>query len=177
MSKPLLVGGVAASVLALDVATKWVVQRTFQLGESLPVAGDVVRLTYILNPGAAFGISLGPYSRVAFGALAVLATAVIVLMVRRTPSAQAASLVALALILGGALGNLLDRIRHPGGVVDFVDVGFGSLRWPIFNVADMSVTCGAILLILLLRAEPSEAAGEIPASGRAPGSSPEATGT
>jgi signal peptidase II len=177
VNKPLLVGGVATSVLALDVATKGLVQRSFELGESLPVVGDVVRLTYILNPGAAFGISLGPHSRFAFGALTVVATAVIVLMVRRTPSARPVSLVALALILGGAVGNLFDRIRHPGGVVDFVDVGFGSLRWPIFNVADMSVTCGAILLILLLQAERPETAAEAPAAGRAPDGAPGSTGT
>ena len=90
MSKSLLVGGVAASSLALDVATKWLVQRTFELGQSLPVAGDVVRLTYILNPGAAFGISLGPHSRIIFGALATVAAAVMVWMVHRTPPAQPA---------------------------------------------------------------------------------------
>lgn len=155
-----LVGAVVASVLALDVVTKWIVQRSFDLGESIPVAGDVVRFTYILNPGAAFGISVGPHSRIVFGVLAVVASAVLLAIIHQTPRGERLRLAALALILGGALGNLRDRFRDSGGVVDFVDVGFGALRWPVFNIADMGVTGGAILLVLLLWDEEASGVGD-----------------
>lgn len=153
MGRATFVGGVAGAVVALDVGTKWLVQRSLNLGESVPVAGDLVRLTYVLNPGAAFGFSVGPHSRMIFGLLAVCAAVLILAVVRQTPPGEHPRLAALALILGGAFGNLVDRVRHAGGVVDFLDVGLGSFRWPIFNVADVGVTSGAVLLVLLLWSE------------------------
>ena len=115
--------------------------------------GNVVRLTLAYNTGAAMGIPLGIHSRWLFGLLAVIALAVILHFVRNTPGNAAARTVALALIAGGAVGNLLDRIRSPRGVVDFIDVGIGDLRFWTFNVADSAVTCGAILLALVLLRE------------------------
>lgn len=153
MRRATLVGGVTGAVVTLDVVTKWIVQRSLHLGESVPVAGDTLRLTYVLNPGAAFGFSVGPHSRIIFGLLAVFAAVLILEVVRQTPPGERPRLAALALILGGALGNLVDRVRHEGGVVDFLDVGVGSFRWPIFNVADVGVTSGAVLLVLLLWSE------------------------
>ena len=150
MSKGRLVAGVAGSVLAADLVTKGLVQEHFFLGQSLPVLGDLVRLTYILNPGAAFGFHVGPWSRWVFSGLALVAMGVIAWVVRQTPASERGQLVALALILGGAVGNLSDRLRGHGAVVDFLDVGLGTLRWPVFNLADVGVTTGAALLVLLL---------------------------
>ena len=142
--------GLIAAVVALDFATKIWVQRSLRLYEQIPVVGDYVRLTYIFNPGAAFGIHVGEYSRIVFMALSLVALVALAVMYWSTPAADRLRLSSIALICGGALGNLVDRLRSARGVVDFVDVGFGDVRWPVFNVADMAVTTGAILLALSL---------------------------
>jgi len=139
-----------AGVLLLDMLTKRVIQSTFALHEQVEVFGDYVRLTYVHNPGAAFGFYLGPYSRGIFLALALIALAVLAAMYGSTPPRAQGRLTAIALIAAGAVGNMVDRLRSARGVVDFVDVGMGSLRWPVFNVADMAVTAGAILLAVTL---------------------------
>lgn len=152
--KARLAAAVTLAVVLADTVTKWVVRETFHLGESVPVVGDVFRLTYILNPGAAFGLRAGDHSRLVFGVLAAIATLVLVTVIRRTPAVDRVRVVSLSLILGGAVGNLVDRIRHPYGVVDFLDVGLGAFRWPVFNLADIGVTTGALLLVLFLWDEP-----------------------
>lgn len=152
-----LVAAVAGGLLVADGTTKWMVARSFRPGESEAVIGDLVRLTYVLNPGAAFGLHVGPFSREILTGLALLASALILLLIARTPPLERGRLVALALVLGGAAGNLVDRIGRPGGVVDFLDVGLGTVRWPVFNLADVGVTTGALLLVLLLHREPDEA--------------------
>jgi signal peptidase II len=160
--KARLAAAVAVAVVVADAVTKWVVRETFHLGESVPVLGEVVRLTYILNPGAAFGLRVGDHSRLVFGVLAAVATVVLVAVIRQTPAAERVRVVSLSLILGGAVGNLVDRLRHPHGVVDFLDVGLGAFRWPVFNLADVGVTTGALLLVLFLWGEerPEPAAAE-----------------
>jgi signal peptidase II len=141
---------ILAVVVTLDLITKAIVTRTFRLNEVVNVLGSFLRLTYIHNPGAAFGIYLGPSSRGIFLALSGLALVLLVGMYWYTPAVERIRLWAIALICGGALGNLVDRVRSARGVVDFVDVGVGNLRWPVFNVADMAVTTGAIVLALSL---------------------------
>src|SRR5262245_4635254 len=141
---------VLGSVVGLDFITKVMVQRTFSLYQQVNVIGDYVRLTYIHNPGAAFGIHLGPYSRFIFLVLSLVALAALAGMYWVTPAKDKIRLSSIALICGGAIGNLLDRIRSSQGVVDFMDVGVGQLRWPVFNVADVAVTTGAIFLALSL---------------------------
>src|SRR5688572_10374916 len=145
-----LFAGVLGGVLFLDLLTKLFIQRTFHLYQQVDLVGDYVRLTYIHNPGAAFGIHLGPYSRFIFLFLSLLALAALVGMYWVTPAKDRIRLTSIALICGGALGNLLDRIRSAAGVVDFLDIGVGDLRWPVFNVADIAVTTGAIFLALSL---------------------------
>jgi signal peptidase II len=145
-----LFAGIMAFVVALDVVTKLVIKNTFDLFHTVDVIGGYVRLTYIHNPGAAFGIDLGPYSRVIFLVLSLIALVALVAMYWFTPAADKVRLTAIALICGGAVGNLLDRIRSAAGVVDFIDVGIGDVRWPVFNVADIAVTTGAIILALSL---------------------------
>ena len=152
--------GVLGGVVAFDFTTKILVQRTFHLYQQVDVIGDYVRLTYIHNPGAAFGIHLGPYSRIIFLVLSVIALVALAGMYWVTPAKDRVRLASIALICGGAVGNLVDRIRSSQGVVDFMDVGIGQLRWPVFNVADVAVTCGAIFLALSLwREEQQPGAG------------------
>ena len=148
---------VLGGVLLLDITTKLFVQRTFHLYQQVDLIGEYLRLTYIHNPGAAFGIELGPYSRFIFLFLSAMALAALAGMYWVTPAKDKIRLVSIALICGGALGNLLDRLRLSQGVVDFLDVGFGDLRWPVFNVADIAVTTGAVFLALSLWREEQQA--------------------
>jgi signal peptidase II len=150
VGKVRLLAVVLATVLVLDVVTKGLIRSHFGLNQQVDVLGSVIRLTYIHNPGAAFGLSFGPWSRQIFLPLSALALAVLAALYWFTPAPQKVRLLAIALICGGALGNLVDRVRSPRGVVDFVDVGLGAMRWPVFNVADVAVTTGAIVLVLAL---------------------------
>jgi signal peptidase II len=120
-----LFASVLGSVVAFDFVTKLMITRSFNLYQQVNVIGDYVRLTYIHNPGAAFGIHLGPYSRIIFLLLSVIALGALGGMYWATPAKDRSRLVAIALICGGAVGNLLDRIRLSAGVVDFMDVGVG----------------------------------------------------
>lgn len=156
-SKALLFGAVLGGVLTLDLITKVLIQRSLTLYQQVPVVGDYVRLTYIYNPGAAFGIHLGEYSRFIFLFLSLLALGALAAMYWVTPVRDRIRLTSIALICGGALGNLLDRVRSPNGVVDFLDVGIGDVRWPVFNIADIAVTSGAIFLALSLWREEQQA--------------------
>lgn len=151
--------GVVSSVVAVDYFTKLLVQRLLTPYQQVEVVGEYVRLTYIFNPGAAFGIHLGPYSRVIFLLLSLAALLALAGMFWVTPARDSGRLGSIALICGGAIGNLLDRIRSEHGVVDFMDIGVGSVRWPVFNVADIAVTTGAIFLALSLWREEQEAEG------------------
>lgn len=149
-TKAVLFMGVLIGVLLLDVSTKLLVQEHFLLYQQMEIIGEYVRLTYIYNPGAAFGIHLGEHSRIIFLVLSLVALAALVGMYWFTPVADRVRLAAIALICGGAVGNLIDRIRSESGVVDFIDVGVGTIRWPVFNIADIAVTTGAIILALSL---------------------------
>jgi signal peptidase II len=163
---------IALVVVAADVLTKTIVVSTMDLHEVRRVFGDYVRLTYILNPGAAFG--LFPGSRIALVAVSVAAV-VVVLVSAWNPRTRFGTYFPLGLILGGAIGNLIDRVRL-GMVVDFIQVGIPPrYYWPVFNVADSAVTIGVawIALALALRSqerapEPSLSAGEKPVAVVAP---------
>lgn len=152
-TKAALALGIVGTVLLLDVLTKLWIVRNFSLYESVQILGDWVRLTYTHNMGAAFGIHVGEHSRVFFLLLSLVALAVLALIYRATPPTDRLRIVALSLVAGGALGNILDRLRYERGVVDFLDVGIGPHRWPVFNVADMAVSTGAILLLISFYAE------------------------
>jgi signal peptidase II len=150
-----------AAVLVLDVITKALaVAYLSPMRMPHEVLGDGVRLTLVYNPGAAFGLHLGPYSRWIFMLLTVGALVVLFRLFRSTRAGDRTRVVALALVCGGALGNLIDRVRSSLGVVDFIDVGVGDARWPTFNVADMAVSTGAFLLAWVLWGEDREAALE-----------------
>jgi signal peptidase II len=159
--KTLLYTALLGAIILLDVVSKLIVQRNLVLYSPRPVIGDVFRLTYIYNPGAAFGLHLGEYSRFIFLTLTVVALLVLFLWYRATPWQDRLRLVAIASVSGGAVGNMIDRLRSHRGVVDFLDVGVGSIRWPVFNVADIAVTIGAVLLAISLWTEEAGARANV----------------
>ncbi|HUL04062.1 MAG TPA: signal peptidase II [Gemmatimonadales bacterium] len=140
----------AAAIVVADVVTKLVAVSYLTRHQPVSVIGDTVQLRLVYNQCAAFGVCVGEHSRWIFFALAIAALFVLGSMVRATRPGDNVRIVALALVCAGALGNLIDRIRNPLGVVDFVDVGIGALRWPTFNVADSAITVGAIALAVSL---------------------------
>jgi signal peptidase II len=146
--------GLIVSVLVIDVVSKAVAEvELAPRGVPREVIGDWVRLTLVYNTGAAFGISLGPYSRWLFLALAIVALVILGRLYRQTPEHDRFRIASIGLVCAGAIGNVIDRIRHPMGVVDFIDIGVGVHRWPTFNVADMAVSVGAFMLAWSLWAE------------------------
>jgi len=142
--------GTAVAIVVSDVITKLLAEALLARRLPLAVIGDWVQLRLVYNQGAAFGLDVGEYSRWVFFGLAVIALVVLGSMVRSTRPGDRFRLLALALVCGGAAGNLIDRIRSAQGVVDFLDVGVGGWRWPTFNVADSAITVGAIALALSL---------------------------
>ena len=155
---------IALSVLLGDVATKVIVHRAMQLGDpSIPVLGDWLRLTYTRNPGSAFSLFSG--SRWFFIGVAVLSIILILSLAVSRRHSGPWMRAAFGLILGGAVGNLADRIWL-GTVIDFLDMGIGAHRWPVFNVADIGVTVGVALLVVRLLTEKHPRDPEIPEPGR-----------
>jgi signal peptidase II len=140
----------ALLVVGLDVMTKLIAEATLLLTPGIPVIGDWFQLRLVYNRGAAFGLHVGPYSRWVFFGVAIVAVLVLNRMSVQTSLGDRFRQLALGLVAGGAAGNLIDRIRSGRGVVDFLDVGVGSLRWPTFNVADIAVSCGGIALAIAL---------------------------
>lgn len=140
---------VLGAVVALDLATK-ALAVAFLGRVPVYLVGEWLSLRLVYNPGAAFGIHVGGYSRVVFTLLAIVALVVLGTMANQTRTEQRFRLLALALVCGGAVGNLLDRLRSSRGVVDFIDVWIGTFHWPTFNVADMAVSCGAVALAVVL---------------------------
>jgi signal peptidase II len=141
---------IMAAVVALDQATKLLVDRMMTLHESHQVIDGFLRLTYVRNRGAAFGILSDaqlPFQATLFSLLSLTALAAIALYAWRLPAASRLPKTALALIMGGAIGNLIDRMRL-GYVIDFVDAYLGPHHWPAFNVADSAISVGVALLIL-----------------------------
>jgi signal peptidase II len=141
------------AVVAGDVLTKYGASSTLTLGRAREVVGEWLRFSLVYNPGAAFGLHVGDHSRWVFMALTVGALLILGRLYITTTEGDRSRVTSLALVCGGALGNLIDRIRSARGVVDFLDVGIGDARWPTFNVADMAVSIGAFLLAIVLWAE------------------------
>lgn len=139
--------GLSAIVIALDLYTKHLISSAFSYGEHMTVTGffDLVRYH---NEGAAFSFlaGAGGWQRFFFSAIAIAASVVIIYLLRKHP-AQKLFCFALALILGGALGNLYDRLTL-GYVVDFLYFHYQSYYWPAFNLADSAITCGVVLLLI-----------------------------
>ncbi len=152
--KARLFWGTVLTVVVLDVVTKMIAVATL-VPRQLPhdIMGSTIRLTLVYNPGAAFGLHVGAASRWVFLALTIGALVILGRLYRTTRAGDIARTLAVGLVCGGAIGNLIDRVRSPMGVVDFIDVGIRDLRWPTFNVADMAVSTGAVLLAWVLWGE------------------------
>ncbi len=142
--------GAGLIALALDIVTKFLAERELLRSAGRAVLGDLFQLRLVYNPGAAFGLDLGPLSRWIFMAVALGAVVLLYRYHRAAEPGDWFRQLSLGLVSGGALGNLVDRVRSGHGVVDFLDVGIGAHRWPTFNVADMAVSCGAIALAVSL---------------------------
>ena len=134
--------------LVADQATKIAVDMSFGLHDTKPLIGDFLRFHYIRNPGAAFGLRFGGTSIML--AITVLVTVVLIYLFfsgKFNPGNMIGRF-AVVLVIAGAIGNLIDRIRLKE-VIDFIDMGFGSHRWPTYNLADIYVTLGMIALIVI----------------------------
>ena len=148
----------AAVVFLVDRATKVLVERYFSAwrithpaaAPSVPLLGDAVRLTYAPNPGSIFGFlqrTALPHRAAVLTAVTVVALAFLAAYYARIPPGRRRLAWGTALVLGGAVGNLVDRVLY-GHVIDFVDVSLGFTRWYVFNVADAAITCGVALMAL-----------------------------
>jgi signal peptidase II len=145
-----LLGLIAGAVVLLDQLTKVYIDRTFNLYDSLTVVPNFFDITYLRNKGAAFGILADSAMRVPFFiGVSLLAVVIILWYFRQLPPEQTGQQVGLSLILGGALGNLVDRVRL-GEVIDFLDVHWYRYHWPAFNVADSAICVGVGLLLFCM---------------------------
>lgn len=141
----------AITLLVADCATKRAVESSLELGVPRPVVGETVRFTLSYNTNAAMGFQVGgDKRRLVLSAMTIAALIVLGVLYHRTRPADRLRVIGVALVAGGALGNLIDRVRSTAGVVDFIDVGVSNVRFWTFNVADMGITIGAILLMLAL---------------------------
>jgi signal peptidase II len=164
--RSIFIYSLVCGIVLLDQITKIIVKNYLSLdGTPVPIIGNFLRLNYIENSGMAFGIQM--QNKILFTLLSVIATLIVSVYLVRLSKERFMFRFSLALILGGAIGNLIDRILR-GRVVDFIDVeffdislpqfnvwflhfpGYSLTRWPIFNIADSAVTCGLILLTLIL---------------------------
>lgn len=138
---------VAGLILVIDQLTKLYVDNSMTLYSSITVVDNFFNITYIRNPGAAFGILADSTFRIPFlVGVSVAALGAILYMLRSTPREQKFSVLALSLIFAGAAGNLIDRVRL-GEVIDFLDLHWHGHHWPAFNVADSSICIGAAVLL------------------------------
>jgi signal peptidase II len=150
-SKLALVAGMAASVVLVDLVTKAMIERAFYGQPTLHLLGDTVRVGFVMNSGVflSLGHSLSPGMRFWLFVVGVAAVLTMLLVLTlRDARFRTAEVAAVASIVGGGIGNLVDRIQL-GAVRDFLNIGIGALRTGIFNVADMAITFGGIALILL----------------------------
>ncbi len=127
-------------IIFSDQLTKHLVESYMYLGQSIPIIPDIFHITLLRNPGALFGVM--PNGRWFFIVITIISLAVMVLLMKEIPRGKNLMKFGLTLIIAGALGNLIDRVRF-GYVIDFLDFGF----WPVFNIADMALVVGAVFFI------------------------------
>jgi signal peptidase II len=145
--RPLLI---ALTVLLLDRITKWAIGQTIPLEDAVNIIPGFFRLTHLENTGAAFSLfadSTSPFRTALLIAFSLAALAVVSVLLWRDRSVFNAGTLALSLILGGAVGNLWDRLTD-GKVTDFLDFYIGAHHWPPFNIADSAIVVGALLLLI-----------------------------
>ena len=138
--------GIIAAIIALDQWSKWAIKTSFNLYQSKPVIQDLLHFTYVTNDGMAFGLTF-PGGKHILLVMTILLTGFIIGFLWKEREGHPLVKYGLALILSGAIGNLIDRLLY-GKVVDFLDLMIGDFHWYIFNVADSSVTIGMVLFII-----------------------------
>jgi len=141
-----------AIILISDQLTKFIVDQSMPLHHSIPVIDNFFNLTYIRNTGAAFGFLAGSAAAFRLPFLIVfslVAIGFVVAMLRRLPERETGLITALVFILGGAIGNLIDRLAY-GEVIDFLDFYWGRYHWPAFNVADSFISVGVCITVFYL---------------------------
>ena len=138
--------GIIVAIVALDQWSKWAIKTSFNLYQSKPVIQDLLHFTYVTNDGMAFGLSF-PGGKHILLVMTILLTGFIIGFLWKEREGHPLVKYGLALILSGAIGNLIDRFLY-GKVVDFLDLMIGDFHWYIFNVADSSVTIGMVLFII-----------------------------
>lgn len=147
--------GIALGITVADQISKVIIQQTLLPGQVVPVIPSFFNLTYVLNPGAAFGFLAGAPAAIRapfFMAISLLAVLFIIYYRSRHRGMGFLPALGLAFILGGALGNLIDRLRL-GMVVDFLDLYYGAVHWPAFNLADSAITVGVALMVFEILTE------------------------
>ncbi len=154
---------IAGVIVVLDQIIKAIVVHSMQMGSSINILGSVVRLTRTENSGAAFGLFKD--GRIAFIIVSAIASLALIVLRREIAKMRSREQMSFGLILGGAVGNLVDRVRV-GAVVDFLDIGVGSVRWPAFNVADSAITIGVSILAFYLIFRADSHAASAPAGNR-----------
>ena len=173
--KYLILGAIFPVIMALDLVTKrWALEAlAFERSE---VLGGLVPLTLAFNKGAAFGIRLGDDSRWFFVPVTIVALGLLAMLFRQAADRDFLRIVSISLVVSGAIGNLYDRVRWSRGVIDFIGpIDLGLWNFPIFNVADMAITCGAVLLALSFWFEEQEERNRASAAAPAvPGGEPSA---
>jgi signal peptidase II len=148
--------GIAVSILVLDLWTKSWALRALR-DQSMDLFGGLVPLTLAFNRGAAFGLSIGDDPRWVFIPISIFAVILLGSLLLQARSSDVLRVVSVSLVMAGALGNLYDRLRWNRGVVDFIGpIDLGFMDFPIFNVADMAISCGAVLLALSFWLEEQE---------------------
>lgn len=167
----LLLASVTGAVIVTDQITKLYIMQTMRLHESIPIVPNLFSLTYIRNPGAAFGFLAGSsnaFRMVFFGLTSLFALGLLGTILFRMPERDWVGRLSVAAILGGAVGNLIDRLRY-GEVIDFLDVYVENYHWPAFNVADSAITVGVIFLIIHFAFEKKEEPPVVPETSSTPG--------
>ncbi|MEI6269640.1 MAG: signal peptidase II [Methylococcaceae bacterium] len=140
--------GLSLFAILLDQGTKLAIDSSMKLYQSIPIL-PFFKLTYVHNTGAAFSFlsEAGGWQRWFFAGLALAISCVIAVWLARLKQHETLLAVALSLVLGGAIGNLIDRLAY-GYVIDFLDVYYQTWHWPAFNIADSAITLGVILMLL-----------------------------
>ena len=138
--------GIIIAIVALDQWSKWLIRTNFSLYQSEPIIQDFFHLTYVTNEGMAFGLEL-PGGKLILLVLTIILTILLAVYLWNEKNGHPLNKYGLALILSGAIGNLIDR-AYFGKVVDFLDFMIGDFHWYVFNIADSAVTIGMIIYIL-----------------------------
>ena len=149
MSKAVFVGAVSGTIVVLDQITKWMVRNELPLHDGLPVIPGFFSIIHAANPGGAFSLFADAHDGIRlpfFFTAAALALTFLIYFVRQIPNDQRLLIFALASVLGGAVGNLIDRVLF-GQVTDFLLVYYNGWVWPAFNVADSFISIGVTILV------------------------------